>query len=130
MENLRVDYCLVLNYCTRQCALLPSTSGVLNLFYLVYPWPNENTIIYRNFLLGPGVSSNMTDFRFCEVQIFLKCCVLKFFQPKTGNLKKKGLRPNFKGFSGPKQVISFWATAIQCNTITFSILIIEVCFSL
>ena len=25
MENLRVDYYLLLKYCTRQCALLPST---------------------------------------------------------------------------------------------------------
>ena len=36
-----------------------------------------------------------------------------FFRPKTGDLqKKKGLHQNFKGFSGQKQVISFWASKI------------------
>ena len=34
--------------------LKPSRTGILNLFCLVYPLPNENTIIYPNFLTGPA----------------------------------------------------------------------------
>ena len=107
-------------------------AGVLNLFCRVYPLPNENIIIYPNVLTSPGASSNLTDFRFCESQYFLKCCKVSpakhrrsqkkgsslkfqgFFRPED-DLQKKGLHRNFKCFSGQKQVISFWASKMWRN---------------
>ena len=73
-----------------------ANAGVLNLFCLIYPLPNENAIIYPNFLTwAPG----------------------GFFRPKTGDLqkKKKDLHQKFKGFYGQKLVISSWASKIWRN---------------
>ena len=111
------------------------TLGVLDLFCLVYLLPNENTIIYPNFLTWARGQLKMTDFRFCEVQNFLKCCEVSpakhSWSPKTKGLhrnfkaflakiswspKIKRSSPKFQGFFREKQVFSFWETRIWSNS--------------
>ena len=57
---------------------------------------------------GPGASSNMTDFRFCEVQNRRrKCCnLVRKLMWSSKKKKKKGLHRNFNGFSDRNKVIS------------------------
>ena len=73
---------------------------------------NLKVLIKKSVLAGPpgakrgtGASSNMTDFRSCEVQNGRRKC-LSLIKNVMWSPKKKRSSPNFEGFSGQNQVIS------------------------
>ena len=82
------------------CKIKAFKPEVLNLFCLVYPLPNENIITYPNFLMWAGASSNLTDFRFCDVQYFLKCSKVSPAKHRWCQKKRSSLK--FQGFFRPK----------------------------
>ena len=112
-----------------------------NLFGLVYPLPNKKSKIYLEFLGGPQISSSFVVIsKKKKVSVPRSHQILQFLRWSPNKKRSLGRKPRFsvsfrqirEDFRGCPLfgLRKCGAKAIQCNAITFLILIIEVCFSL